>query len=27
VGEGFEREGEAVATLIRRAHELLDANG
>jgi aminoglycoside phosphotransferase (APT) family kinase protein len=27
VGEGFEREGEVVATLIRRAHELLDANG
>jgi aminoglycoside phosphotransferase (APT) family kinase protein len=27
VGEGFERDGEAVATLIRRAHELLDANG
>jgi aminoglycoside phosphotransferase (APT) family kinase protein len=27
VGEGFEREGEAVATLIRRAHELLDASG
>jgi aminoglycoside phosphotransferase (APT) family kinase protein len=27
VGEGFQREGEVVATLIRRAHELLDANG
>jgi aminoglycoside phosphotransferase (APT) family kinase protein len=27
VGEGFEQEGEAVATLIRRAHELLDASG
>jgi aminoglycoside phosphotransferase (APT) family kinase protein len=26
VGEGFEREGEGVATLIRRARELLDAN-
>jgi aminoglycoside phosphotransferase (APT) family kinase protein len=27
VGEGFEREGEAVATLIARAHGLLDASG
>jgi aminoglycoside phosphotransferase (APT) family kinase protein len=25
VGEGFEREGQAVATLIGRAHQLLDA--
>jgi hypothetical protein len=24
VGEGFEREGQAVATLIGRAHQLLD---
>jgi aminoglycoside phosphotransferase (APT) family kinase protein len=27
VGEGFEREGEAVATLIARAHGFLDASG
>jgi len=27
VGEGFEREGQAVATLIGRAHQFLDAGG